>query len=255
MNSAKVNSAYYSQFGEDEILAKIFNEKNNGLCIEVGANDGINDSTTMYFEKIGWDCILVEPNPVLCNLIRASRSATLVEVAASDRSGEATLFVAEGAERAHGVSTISSSEESLSKITSYGFSYREIKVQTKTLEEILNEVKLDGQIDFISIDVEGHELEVLKGFSVERWSPTVILLEDNSNYDNPDVSDYLRKVDYLPFLRTGVNNWYAHRKNRKLVNFYSRGKYNWNMLKVRAKKQLKKIPGVARARKLLKALL
>ena len=97
---------YYSQFGEDKILAEIFNGKSNGLCIEVGANDGVNDSTTMYFEKIGWKCILLEPNPDLCKLIRVARNSILVELAASDKNGEVTLFVAEGAERAHGVSTI-----------------------------------------------------------------------------------------------------------------------------------------------------
>lgn len=111
---------YYSQFGEDKILAEIFRGKSKGLCIEVGANDGVNDSTTMYFENVGWNCILIEPNPELCKMIRASRNSTLIESAASDRSGEVTLFVAEGAERAHGVSTINSGEEALNKIKSYG---------------------------------------------------------------------------------------------------------------------------------------
>lgn len=242
---------YYSQFGEDKILAEIFNEKSHGLCIEVGANDGVNDSTTLYFEKIGWDCILVEPNPVLCQMIRVARSSRLYEFAASDKSGVVTLFVAEGAERAHGVSTISSDEESLNKIKSYGFTYSKVQVQTKTLDEILSELKPGCEIDFVSIDVEGHELDVLRGFSIERWSPTVVLLEDNSNFENATVSNYMKQFEYVRFMRTGVNDWYAHRKNKKLVNLYSRGEYNWTVLKVRVKKQIKKVPGVVKVRNFL----
>lgn len=255
INEMKTMPIYYSQFGEDKILAEIFNGKSNGLCVEVGANDGVNDSTSMYFEKIGWNCILLEPNPVLCKLIRASRNSTLVEFAASDRSGEVTLFVAEGAERAHGVSTLNSSEEALNKIKSYGFTYKEVKVQTKPLDEILSDLKLDREIDFISVDVEGHELEVLRGFSIERWKPTIILVEDNSNYENAVVSDYLSGLGYLRFMRTGVNDWYAHKKNTKLVNFYSRSNYHWTALKIKIKTRIKKIPGVMKLKNFLSSVL
>lgn len=250
-NEMNETQMYYSQFGEDEILAEIFNGKSNGLCIEVGANDGVNDSTTMYFEKIGWKCILLEPNPDLCKLIRVARNSILVELAASDKSCEVSLFVAEGAERAHGVSTINSNEEALNKIKSYGFTYKEVKVQSKPLDEILNGLKLDREIDFISLDVEGHELEALKGFSIEQWKPTIILIEDNSNYESPLVSDYLRRFGYFRFRRTGVNDWYAHKTNQKLVNFYSKSNYHWAALKVRVKTRIKKIPGVLKLKNIL----
>jgi FkbM family methyltransferase len=242
---------YYSQFGEDEILAKIFKGKSKGFCIEVGANDGVNDSTTMYFETVGWSCVLIEPNPVLCKMIRAARNATLFEFAASDKVGEVTLFVAEGAERAHGVSTINAGEDELNKIKSYGFTYKEVKVQTKTLDEILDDLKPNSAIDFISVDVEGHEMEVLRGFSIERWNPTIILIEDNSNFENNDVRNYLSQLGYLRFMRTGVNDWYAHNNNKTLVNLYSRSKYNLTALKGRVKNKLKKIPGIVKIRNFL----
>ena len=233
---------FYSQFGEDEILASIFNELQKGLCIEVGANDGVNDSTTMYFENIGWDCILVEPNPDLCQLIRESRKSRLIEAAVSDRPGEVTLYVAEGADRAHGVSTINGDQESLSKIESYGFSYREVRVKTTTLDDILNREIKEREINFISIDVEGHEIEVLKGFSIAKWSPTVVLLEDNSNFENPAVRNYMKQSGYVVFMRTGVNDWYAHASNRALVNFKNTYLYHRQKFKSRAIGNLKKIP-------------
>lgn len=251
MQNIRVNNMYYAQFGEDRILAKIFNEKCEGLCIEVGANDGVNDSNTMYFENVGWDCILIEPNPVLCQMIRASRKASLIEVAASDKNGETSLFVAEGSERAHGVSTINSAEDALNKIKSYGFTYSEVQVKTKLLNDILDSEKITSKIDFISIDVEGHELEVFKGFSLDRWKPTVILVEDNSNFENFDVSNYLKKFGYSRFMRTGVNDWYAHKTNTALVNLYSRWNYGWILLKARTKNIIRRIPGALKIKRSL----
>jgi len=239
---------YYSQFDEDKILSEIFRCKSTGICIEVGANDGINDSTTLHFEKIGWNCILVEPNPVLCQMIRSTRNARLYECAASDRRGVATLYIAEGAERAHGVSMISDEEEARLKIKSYGFTYRSVQVDTRTLDDILVELKLSCGIDFVSIDVEGHELEVLKGFSIERWMPMVIIVEDNSSFEDASIRNYLKQFGYVCFKRTGVNDWYAYRKNQDLVNLRSRNRYGWIALKTRAKNRLKKIPGVMKIR-------
>lgn len=236
--------SYYSQFGEDRILASLFIDKRKGFCIEVGANDGVNDSTTLYFEKMGWECLLIEPNPELCIQIRASRTAHLVECAASDRRGEVSLFVAEGAPRAHGVSTILECPDAQEKIKSYGFSTREVKVETRTLDDILNEKFANCQIDFISIDVEGHELAVLKGTTLNRWRPGILLIEDNSNYADPTIRNYLKEHGYLPFKRTGVNDWYASIDHPELIGWNARGTYFLGRMKSRAKDLLRRVPGV-----------
>lgn len=230
---------YYSQFGEDVLLAEIFGTKDKGLCVEVGANDGVNDSTTMYFERIGWDCVLVEPNPFLCEEIKVKRTALLAEFAVSDKEGDVTLFVAEGAERAHGVSTINSDIESLEKIKSYGFSYKEVQVKSKTLDNILDDLNVRGEIDFISIDVEGHELEALRGFSLGRWKPKIVLMEDNSNYQDTVIRDYLKNFGYARFKRTGVNDWYAHENHRDLVNIFSKSCYMLGLVRGRLKVKIK----------------
>lgn len=219
------NLKYYSQFAEDKLLDRIFKGKKNGFCVEVGANDGLNDSTTIYFEKKGWDCVLIEPNPELCSLIRATRNAILFECAASDKEGNVTLYVAEGADRSHGVSTIEGSKKSLDKIKFYGFTYKEVSVVTQELDQILGSLNFGRKIDFISIDVEGHELDVLKGFSLINWQPTIVLVEDNSNYEERNVRDYMYKHDYICFKRTGVNDWYAHKSNKDLVNNLNRFAY------------------------------
>lgn len=236
---------FYSQFGEDKILFEIFKRKTVGVCVEVGANNGVDDSTSLFFEKIGWKCILIEPNPVLCQMIHAARNASLYECAVSDRHGVATLYIAEGNERAHGVSMIcevNAEEEARNKIKSYGFTCRPVQVDTRTLDEILVEQNLSYGIDFVSIDVEGHELEVLRGFSIERWTPIVIIVEDNSNFEDPSIVNYLKKFGYVRFLRTGVNDWYAHRTNKRLVNIRSETRIMWMARKIKVKNRLRKIP-------------
>ena len=88
-------SPYYSQFGEDRILDRLFRGKRKGFCVEVGANNGVDGSTTLHFEELGWDCILVEPNPTLCRELRAHVSTRRIPVivfsilAAGSRADEA----------------------------------------------------------------------------------------------------------------------------------------------------------------------
>ena len=233
---------FYSQFGEDKILFEIFQKKTSGVCVEVGANNGVDDSTSLFFEKIGWQCILVEPNPSLCREIRAARKALTYECAASNRNGIVTLYIAEGAQRSDGLSTISVNKDVHDKIKSHGFLTRAVQVRTMTLDEILTDAQINDDIDFISIDVEGHEHEVLEGFSLERWKPIIILMEDNSNFENDIVQNYLKKFGYVRFFRTGVNDWYAHQTNKRLVNIRSKTQMMWIEFSIRAKNRLQKIP-------------
>jgi FkbM family methyltransferase len=211
--------SFFSQFGEDRILDRMFSGKSKGCCAEVGANDGVTGSTTLYFEAKGWDCLLIEPNPSLCERLRAERRSRVIECAASDVEGEVSLYVAEGAPGAHAVSTMDGSEEeALRQISSHGFSGRKINVKTRTLDSILDEAHITSGIDFISIDVEGHELAVLKGLTLGKWRPTVLIVEDNTWGKDTAVRDYLRTHGYAPIRRTGVNDWYSRKSDSALAN-------------------------------------
>ncbi|MDR2875877.1 MAG: FkbM family methyltransferase [Methylobacillus sp.] len=241
INNISLAGTYFSQFGEDKILASIFKGKTTGFCIEVGANDGIHGSTTFYFERAGWDCLLIEPNPTLCEQIRAIRTASVVECAASSQRGRVELLVATGAPLAHGVSTIEAGEGAIKKIQSYGFSYKKIMVESLPLDEILSVYATGREIDFVSVDVEGHELEVLKGFDLDRWQPTILLLEDNFNGTDTTVRDYLARCGYYPFRRTGVNDWYAKQGGKyKLITLQNRVPYFLGMWLKKQRERLKK---------------
>lgn len=243
-----IRSKYYSQFGEDRLLEKIFQGKVRGVCIEVGANNGVDGSTTLRFEKLGWDCILVEPNPAMCSLLRARRKARLFECAASSVSGTAVLHVAVGAEQSHAVSALGDQQKPAQILKEHGFLTEAVEVATRRMDDILDEARPTGDIDFVSIDVEGHELEMLKGFSLDRWRPAILIVEDNSPMWEATVRDYLKAQGYVRFRRTGVNDWYAHVSNRALTGVGRRLAYYpamiWNRMLMLALKAVTPIAPV-----------
>lgn len=224
---------FFGQFGEDRILAEILGTDNPMTCVDVGANDGVTGSVSLYFERIGWPCVLVEPNPDLCRRLKRERRGFLFEGAASNVRGTATLMLAEGAELSHAISSIEPG--SVGAIERQGLSVRAIDVPTAPLDEILLAAGVEpGTIAFVSIDVEGHEPAVLSGFDVSKWLPRIIIVEDNSLLFGNGVSELLTRQDYVRFKRTGVNDWYAQKSDRQIVGDAPERAYRASMVRARA---------------------
>ncbi|MDP2282439.1 MAG: FkbM family methyltransferase [Methylotenera sp.] len=251
----KDNHKYKSkaQFNEDLYLLQIFKDKVDGVIVDVGANDGQYGSNSALLESLGWKSVLVEPNTSLCHQILAYRRPyKLFQFAASSKETEMVLYQVDGGALAHGLSTLELNTENKQRIEENNFFYNPTSVRTRTLDSMLIEAGL-SQIDVISIDVEGHELEVLKGLSFEKWHPRILIIEDNSLFKSGDVSSFMKTKNYSRFFRTGVNDWYAADDDNDLVNktnslFYMAGKY-FSL----AKFQLSKLYSVKRfIRKFLK---
>ena len=213
MNSRCAPSESHAQFEEDRILAKIFGERTDGSCVEVGANDVRTGSASYLFEQRGWRCLLVEPIPELVEQIRKHRSCTVINCAASSRAGEARFFVAENVEAISGLDV---TPERAQWIETAGGTVREITVRTATLDSLLEEAGF-GQLDFVTIDVEGHELAVLEGFDLDRHRPRIVILEDNTVEGDARVIEHMTSHGYVHFKRTGVNEWYARADDAELV--------------------------------------
>ena len=203
----------YAQFGEDRILEEIFADRAEGYCVEIGAHDGLTGSASYAFEKRGWQCLLVEPIPALVDQIRRHRTCIVVNCAVSDTQGSAKFGVAEGVEE---MSTLDLTPGHLEWIKRNGGVVKEITVPTATLDSLLAEVEFP-EIQFITIDVEGHELAVLEGFTLEAHKPRIVIIEDNSIKGDPRVGRYMSDRGYVHFRRTGVNEWYAHESDVELV--------------------------------------
>lgn len=201
----------HGQHGEDDLLGKIFSDERPGVCVEVGAFDGVVGSATYAFELRGWETILVEPQPELTAAITRSRRGRLFPVAAGDHNGECWI-TAHPADPAQTGVTTRPPENQDSRDAGCA------AVPLRTLDSILTECRVE-RVDFATIDVEGYELDVLKGWDLTRWQPRIIILEDNSRGLDTTIPRYLAARGYVCFAHTGVNDWYAHTSDRALATF------------------------------------
>ncbi|MCU0791560.1 MAG: FkbM family methyltransferase [Opitutaceae bacterium] len=203
----------HGQFNEDVLLGQIFCHEPRGVCLEVGAFDGVTGSATYTFEQRGWTAILVEPLPEMAELIRARRRGPFFSAAAGAREGKVEFFRAR-----HDMATSSIVAAPLrdSSGPSCPGTLDKFVVPAITLDRVLRESGV-ARLDFATIDVEGHELSVLHGWDLDRWRPRVIILEDNSRGLDPSVRLHLRGRGYVCFHRTGVNDWYARLEDTALA--------------------------------------
>jgi FkbM family methyltransferase len=174
-----------------------------GYFVEVGANEPRERSQTWLLETLGWTGVLIEPQPDLAAKLRAKRKARVFDVACSspENAGrELSLHVA---------GPLSSLDRI--RMAPGAMPERTIKVPVRTLDSILGEADAPANFEFLSIDVEGHEIEVLHGFDIDRWRPRLILLEDHV----ADLSKhrYLSAAGYRIIRRYENNGWYVPRES------------------------------------------
>lgn len=200
--------SYQSQHGEDKLLDKYFHQKRQGFFVEVGAYDGIVLSNTYHFEKErAWTGILVEPDAKKAELCRINRGNSRICECAAVGSGdvqEISFFQVDGGEV---YSTINLVDSHRQRLEEYGLTHREVRVRAMTLDQILTESR-PPRIDFLSIDVEEAELEVLKGFDISRWKPRIVIVESNSAERKPEIRDYFVRNGYAYLHSVEVNDFY-----------------------------------------------
>ncbi len=136
-----------------------------------------------------------------------------MQCAASSAEGTTVLFVAERVEQ---MSTVEPNDDHHRWILEAGGAIRPIHVRTARLDDLLEEAGFPT-LEFLTIDVEGHELAVLEGFSLDRYRPRIVIIEDNSTAGDSRVARHMAERGYVHFKRTGVNEWYARRSDAELV--------------------------------------
>ncbi len=184
---------------EDRFKLEFFEGAPGGYFVDVGANTPKDGSQTWPFEQLGWDGVLVEPQQDLAERLRRERRAKVYAIACSSpaNSGKsATLNLA-------GIHTSLNPDFFVAAMQRAGTSV----VPLCTLDEILIDAKAPVPLDFVSIDVESHEIEVLEGFDLDHWRPKLILIEDLAF--NLDIHRWLTRRRYKWVRRTGINGWYV----------------------------------------------
>ncbi|MDB5291310.1 MAG: FkbM family methyltransferase [Phycisphaerales bacterium] len=200
---------FRAQHGEDRILAREFAGRRDGYFVEVGAYNGESYSNTFYLEKsLGWSGVLVEADPALatkCTEIRPGGRTVNCAAVAPGSPDQVTFEVVEGCQW---VSSLSVSKSMLKRIEDIPVTIRRVTVPARTLDAILEECGAPRGIDFISIDVEGHEHAVLQGFTPGRWDPKVVMLERNHHLPDARIMRYMHANGFRWRRTTGPNDWF-----------------------------------------------
>jgi len=207
----------YAQNAEDVRLRRAFLGQAKGFYIDVGANDPVEYSITKHFYESGWSGINVEPAPAPYALIVKDRSRDInLNVGCSNQPGSMTLYAAR---KATGLSTFTAEEAVIHQKNGYEFD--SVTVPVTTLAGICEEHAKNRVIDFLSIDVEGHELEVLEGADFKRFRPRVVVIEaTRPNTTEPTHERWQHLVlqhDYLFAVFDGLNRYYVRREDEPLA--------------------------------------
>jgi FkbM family methyltransferase len=186
---------------EQELVREFFRGARHGFFVEVGANRPRHASQTWHLEQLGWRGVLVEPQPDLAEDLRRARSAQVFAVACSSPENTGRRM------RLHVAGALSSLDRD--RMAPGAQAERVIDVPVRTLDEILREARAPAALDFLSVDVEGHELEVLRGFDFGHWRPRLLLLEDHVG--SLDKHRFVKAAGYRLVRRVENNGWYVPR--------------------------------------------
>lgn len=184
---------------EQELVSQFFSGRPRGYFVEVGANEPELRSQTWHLERSGWTGALIEPQPDLAEVLRATRRACVFEAACSSPENAGRKLPL------HVAGPLSSlNRETMAPGAT---PHRVIAVPVRTLDDILEEAGAPARIDLLSIDVEGHEIEVLSGFDIRKWRPRLVLLEDHVGCLTRH--RMMRKLGYRIVKRYDSNGWYV----------------------------------------------
>jgi FkbM family methyltransferase len=199
----------HSQYGEDVIINQFFPERYKGICIDVGAVDGLLFSNTYRFEKNGWFCICCEANPEMYEKLKMNRLEAVHGAIGSQDLLEVYFnvvnLIAKGGNE-NAVSAVTIDERLLREHEFLNPKIRKVNVPMFTLDTVLLKYPALTHIDFLSIDTEGTELEVLKGFDMVRWKPKLLVIDNT--FGDPEIEDYLYTFGYTKVRRLVETDFY-----------------------------------------------
>lgn len=194
-----------SQILQDLFVLWATENQNSGMYLEFGAADGILHSNTYLLEnEYKWSGLLIEPHPKAFKKLNRNRKNSLLIEAAVDPtfSQISSHGVLRDADQISGLDGFLGNDSHLSR--------REIakgiKVKLINLHNALTQYKI-GKLDYISIDTEGSEAEIVKHFDWEKYSPKVITIETNGNQEfEIEIESKMKFLGYKLFSRQ-ISRW------------------------------------------------
>lgn len=204
-----------AQNREDVMLARAFDHKTEGFYIDVGAMDPDDMSITRYFYDLGWKGINIEPDPrFFSRLVEARPRDVNLSVALSSQKGRRDIYVSQ---------TVGLTSLYSERIRDFG-EVQPHSVRTSTLAAVCaHHARQD--IDFLKIDVEGAETEVLRGADWQRFRPKIVLVESTAinSYESTwhEWDPILTQASYRLVYEDGINRFYCRMESLELEGAFS----------------------------------
>jgi hypothetical protein len=180
---------YFGEIGQDKwLLETVFPDVTDGFFVDVGSGHGTIGSNSKRLEQLGWKGICIDPFPVY---MEGRTCQVLKEVVFSEAGKDMTFRAAKG---------LAGLEDTLGSWNTKAKAAPAVQFTTTTLDSILMRSGAPGFIHFISLDIEGAELEALKGFSFDRYRVGAFAIEHNN--EEPKRSDLKKLLESKGYVRS-----------------------------------------------------
>jgi len=207
------NEKFFSQSGQDKIIKNsFFRSKKKGFFVEIGAFDGIEGSNCLHFEKsMNWDGIAIEPSKTQFKKLSKNRSCKVLNEAISSTEKEVEFIeVVDGLTQMSGINDENYLSKSIIE-NNESTKFNKNKIKTSTFGKNI----LIKEIDYLSIDIEGTELDVLKSINFQEHIIKVISVENNIP-EKINFNSFLKENNFSFFDRVGQDEIFYNNNFFKL---------------------------------------
>jgi FkbM family methyltransferase len=163
----------------DSLLQIFLGRRDDGVFVEIGANDGVSCSNTWGLAKRGWTGYLVEAVPEFAEICKENhkehKNISIWQVAIGDEDGAEVTFNIGGQ-----LSTANHDLQLEYKSTAWAKSVittKQVVIKTQKLDTFLRDKKIQPGFDVLVVDVEGYEAQVFSGFILSEWNPKMLIVE------------------------------------------------------------------------------
>ncbi len=207
----------YSQIGQDLFVLLVTNQKRNGFFVEFGATDGkLLSNTYLLEDSYNWQGIVAEPAKIWHQALLVNRNCSIDTRCVHDSTGSTVTF------RETEVPELSVID-SLKDLDQHSQDREEAKtypVETVTLLSLLDHHGAPSTIDYLSIDTEGSEFEILQNFDFSKYQFNALTIEHNHTPQRQKIFELLTSNGYIRVLENVSNwdDWYIHHSLQKIFH-------------------------------------
>ncbi len=202
----------YTSNMEDVLLRRCFMDLPSGFYIDIGAHHPTNASVTRWLYDQGWSGINIEPGEGI-DALRSERTRDInLQIAITDRIGEATFWVHSG-----NPGTSSLAQDAPSSVLDLAGEVTPVTVATETLESIFDKYCSDRLVNFVKIDAEGAEDLIIRSTDWLAYRPELLVIESTEPYSTirraESWPEHLEKCRYAQVYFDGINDYWLREES------------------------------------------